>query len=349
MPANDDGIVLEAGGSKDTRIYTGNPGNAESYQVDGKSAISGNADPNGTILFRIGLKTAFTAYNEASNPARYAVLLLSYNNYTKHQRIFIRQGEGADYVMRTSDRVIIDGYSRERNVCARFSPYNLTATKFNDTIPVRGGKFTDFPTQAGAIFQWGNPFVRIRHAWDPISAETIPKWEENLSHDYWNTLSASHETCPLGYRRPNDGSLIRAEANTDISRSEMRLSLMANPEPVNVIARDNSIWGFYADGFFDRRSLFDIGSVIAAAPYTNRIAYTGRLFFNPATNASLFFPAAGDREPKNGELMLGRGVYWSSTTGQQDPYGWHLVFDGTAAAMNFSMKSIGASIRCVRQ
>jgi hypothetical protein len=274
------------------------------------------------------------------------VLLLSYNNYTKHQRIFIRQGEGADYVMRTTDPIPIGGV---RGTCARFSPYNLTATKLNDTVPVRGGKFTDFPTQAGALFQWANPFRRIRHAWDPISSETIPSWDNNLSYDYWNTLSVNHETCPLGYRRPNDGSIIRAETNTNISWSEMRLSLMANPGPAHTIAGDNSIWGFYADGFFDRRPLFDIGSVIAAAPYTNQIAYTGRLFFNPVTNASLFFPAAGNRDYDSGYLMLGRGVYWSSSTAARDLHSWYLTFDGTSADMNFSTKSLGASIRCVRQ
>ena len=54
-----------------------------------------------------------------------------------------------------------------------------------------------------------------------------------------------------------------------------------------------SIWGYYADGFFDRRYLD--GDAVRTGFST--VAYMGRLMYNPLDRSynSLFFPAAGMR------------------------------------------------------
>jgi hypothetical protein len=89
---------------------------------------------------------------------------------------------------------------------------------------------------------------------------------------------------------------------------------------------DNTAWGYYADGFFDRRPIENArgGNArpsSAVAVTGNGVAYLGRLFFNPLPaseryNASLFFPATGYRNPENGSLTGAGsyGMYWSATT-----------------------------------
>jgi hypothetical protein len=80
----------------------------------------------------------------------------------------------------------------------------------------------------------------------------------------------------------------------------MRQSLFLNPQLASTSSTANSIWGFYADGFFDRRgranpqgtspaanSAVDVNSV--------NVAVGGRLFFNPRTHYHLFFPFGGRR------------------------------------------------------
>jgi hypothetical protein len=346
VTANGDGIVFAAGGSGDPKIYGNDPGDAEGYQVTGNAAISGNVEPDGTILFRIGLKTPFTAYHEMNNPARYAVILLSYNNYNRHQRIYIRQGEGADYLMRTSDPIPSGG---ARGACARFLPYNLTATDLNALVPVRGGELTDFPTQAGALFQWGNP-NKIRFAWAPYSVPA-QNWMDDLSSHFWNNISGEHEVCPPGYRRPNDGSITANEANSDISRSEMRLSLIRNTTAGSgTLNAENTVLGFYADGFFDRRQTTGSGPSTTVAPNTDRVASIGRLFYNLETNASLFFPITGYRMSDNGAFITDRGVYWTSSVGgNNNNNGWLLIFGGSTISMTLTPKGYGGSIRCVRE
>jgi len=80
------GIVFSATATSDPGVtFTAatNPGNAELYQVtDGNAFVGGTANAGDTVMFRIGLQKQFTAYkpdDDANpNPARYAVVLLSF-------------------------------------------------------------------------------------------------------------------------------------------------------------------------------------------------------------------------------------------------------------------------------
>ena len=332
---NEGGIVLSAAKSSDPNLYTNNPGNAENFPVEGLETVITGDVINGYITFRIGLKKPHTP--TASYPVRYAVVLLSYADNSKHQKIFIRQGHDADYLMRNGDPINSGGLT-SRTVCKKFSPYNLTDGDkiFNRDIGIRGGKFVDFPTQAGAYFTWiHNPLTlapnnRMRWAWKPYNIKSGDTWWGAGSAAFWNTLGADNETSPTGFRRVNDGAIDKKESGANISNSEIRQSLFNNPKNTwNNAGNDfsNSVIGYYADGFFDRRPIVSSENGTAnstVAVGTADVAYIGRLFFNPresseSYNASLFFPFSGHRKYENatvgGDLTFtgSMGSYWTCT------------------------------------
>ena len=276
--------------------------------------------------------------------------------------IYLRQGEKPDYLYtgRTGSRA--------------FAVYNMTHSSFLTTpttslfsIVVNRGNASevDFPTKAGAHFQWarlksgsydsyaneagtstdydnfGYRALNPRPDKDAIGLTgwgwSYYKTYQYLTWDNGNTTesySTDYEICPTGYHRPNDGSISggpiashnssQAEANA----SEWRASIFANPmtgdgnelyNPSNpdfnsnrtsdgqatlpsyyapVSLPGNMTFGFYADGYFDRRpveqnflpgNIVQFGVTIKSA----NAAYWGCLFFNGSK--SLFFPAAGRR------------------------------------------------------
>jgi len=374
-------ILLDAGASSDQAIYTANPGNAENYPVhNGSQTINGNAS-NGQIVFRIGLKNHFTApVFEPENPdyitsfpTRYAVVLIYYGtNKSQVHKIYLRQGEGADYLMTNNDPVSTGGLS-SRTSAKRFMPYNLTASTLDADAGVRGGEFTEYPTQTGTFWQWYHPegttvFYRTRWAWNPhnstISSAMDESWQKVDTDLYWNTIENTQETCPAGYRRPTDGSITDNESCISIPNSEMRHSLFYNPKTGYNNADDisNSVWGYYADGFFDRRQIVNAKGLSAenssATSVNDRyVAYIGRLFFNPVAGsdhycASLFFPTTGVRYYSSGELKSAGNTayYWtSSANNSQIMCGLGLLVTNTQAGMWRIDQPFGSSIRCVRE
>jgi hypothetical protein len=335
----------------DPGIYSQYPGNAENYQVDGNNMIITGDVVNGFVNFRIGLKSQYTP--TANRPARYAVLLFSFANNTKHQKIYLRQGDEADYLMHPNDPVVISGVMAVNRPAAKMvSPYNLTVTELNVQASVRGGKFVDYPTQAGAFFQWANNYTGtqfpggIRWAWDPHRAASEVTWNQAFSTNFWHMLSPDHEVCPPGFRRMNDGSTTGYVSSPTAFNSELRQSLFQTPlSGVNYASTThNSVWGYYADGFFDRRGIENSVNLVGntAVSYGNRdCAYIGRLFFNPLLNsdryqASLFFPAGGSRYYTTGDLLLtgSEAQYWTSSA--------HLSSTGNSNAMGLRIWSTHA-------
>ena len=149
--------------------------------------------------------------------------------------------------------------------------------------------------------------------------------------------------------------------------SEIRQSLYKTPdndfygaEAPSVIEHENSLWGFYADGFFDRMSLVSSpnGSDSTTVGFNSsnissidnaRVAYAGMLFYNPETKASLFFPAAGTRSNTNGALENSGalGSYWTSTYNGNN--GWAYSFTPSSFYIySGARQSSGASVRCVK-
>jgi hypothetical protein len=314
------------------------------------------SDPQ--IYFRIGLKGA----NPTTAP-RYGMVLLIYADNTKMQRIFIRQGEEPDYLMRPDDAVSTGGIA-VRDKAAKIVPYNLTAQTLNAmadsalTFPaVNSGIFTEYPTQAGAYFQWANSSTgatrKTRWAWPPTGA--ISGWNTTTPTTYWDDLSVIHETCPFRYRRFTDGKTDAADAGPTISLSELRQSLFLQPQAgPYAYSSGNFTHGYYADGFFDRRQLGNSENSVAnstVASSTPEVAYRGTLFYNPDNNASLFFPAAGSRSNSNGSANYFGNVtkYWSATSSAT---GTAFTLDGTVSSRNIIIntavnRALATPVRCI--
>jgi hypothetical protein len=284
------------------------------------------------IYFRIGLKTTHTP--TPAKPARYGVILLWCEATNQTHRIWIRQGEDPDYLMRPQDYGGGGqswGSPLPRPESVKFSPFNLTANTLN--IPVADdnpSKFTAFPSQAGAFFQWVNAGALARIAFDPISVSPAVAWVPPYPPiTFWETYKSNHETCPPGYVRPNDGATDDSNPAGSVSGSQVRQSLWLDPATgtgSSISSLTNSISGYYADGFFDRRQIghcatsqfFSENSAVSTS--SNDVAYVGRLFFNPNTDSysSLFFPFSGLRayNYSGGDLCLSgnEGYYLTSST-----------------------------------
>ncbi|MDR1371631.1 MAG: hypothetical protein LBJ17_00690 [Dysgonamonadaceae bacterium] len=303
---------------------------------------------------------------------RYAVVNL--NVGSTDYKIYCRQGHSADYVFSTTDTYIDpnaggDPHNREKAV--KFSPYNLTNTDITDAInnSVKTGvatdgdykgDFVDYPTKAGAFFQWASN-NRATHAFHPV---------KYLSQDirisissYWNSIEASHETCPSGWRRPNDGVTdnTQADNSNNIDKSEMRQSLYAVPKsyPSSMGETTGRAWGYYADGYFDRRpivngiSIDGGGAKSAVSNTTKDVAYIGALLFNAANgNRSLFMPAAGSLggEDYGGAYYSGfSGYYWSSSTSANTNNARVLLLKKNEVSIISDYRSAVNSVRCVRK
>ena len=116
--------------------------------------------------------------------------------------------------------------------------------------------------------------------------------------------------------------------------------------------------GFYADGFYDRRPI-RMGSdefySYGVSTDNAQAAYVGLLVYNKATMASVFFPSAGRRNNKDGELQFvgETGYYNSSSIGPstaEDPHSvWGMSFSKWPNPGSMcQLPTFGRSIRCVR-
>jgi hypothetical protein len=397
-------IVLDTKSSDDQQVWTNNPtssGNVSgfdaTYAVNSTSrTVTGTMDlSNPQIYFRIGLTSKYVATPD--HPVRYGVVMLTYKNNALKHRIWIRQGEEADYLICNGAPVCTDPthgsayLAGPRTVTKRFTPYNLTADLLDQAVmsqadasitpalPGNRSRFTDYPSQAGAFFQWSQhaatqTFVRTRWAWNP-HISTIPTspptqtWQTSAASGYWDAIKANQETCPPGYRRPNDGLTNGPEDGNHIQISELRQSLFEHPKKGENYANDptNNVYGYYADGFFDRRLITIFNSYSSVATGTKDVAYAGRVFYNAFTgydhaNASLFFPDAGFRDHRvtspSGILThmnpTHQTGYWTSSARTDNNDGSTdgivlLIRNTEYASPWYLSKADGQLIRCVKE
>ena len=362
-PAAGDGVVLGSGDSPDPAIRTNAPADADAYPVGGTLAtVSGTTDADGYIVFRIGLTRAYKAFDKDTAPARYAVVLLSYSGNTRKQLIYLRQGEGADYVMRPGDA---DGAGKaavdNRSYARRFLPYNLTASDAewatypggaavtaNPQVAVNGASQAQYPSQGGALFQGqASQDTWMRRVFSLTFTGSVTGLTRYSGPEFWE---AANEACPAGYRRPRDGGIGVHNTTYLNAGSEMRQSIWLNLDAIdgkvgtNAFDLGNSTWGYYADGFFDRRPADEDGVVASG---TQGVAFKGRMFFNPATRASLFFPAAGYRTTGAYQKGGSSAYYWTATTMTTTNMStWYI--SNTRACPYSQRRDYSWSVRCVR-
>jgi len=295
----------------------------------------------------------------------------------------LRQGEWADYVMHYNDALVNDFMNNPatpgnttiangaRPKAMRFSPLNLTATDLDAQVEPQSGIFVTYPTQSGAFFQFAGGATHVRYAWNPYTQYV--SYSDTYATTYWNTLAANHELCPGtgSYRRPTDGIINASQANitsgitatnNNVYNSELRQSIWLTPQTGNTTNNfDNSVWGYYADGFFDRREIVNgvwtSGGTNSSVSIDNdQIAHQGRLFFNPVSTSShyvssLFFPAAGMRgtNVNTGYFSaMGNNGYYVSSSGYQTGSAWDMTVLSNFAYAGYTNRSNGFSVRCVR-
>jgi len=328
--AGGDGIIFSSTGTSDTGVTfdaSESPNDAELYPVtNGASTASGTIVGVNTIMFRMGCQKTFAAWNAASNPARYAVVVLSYANNTMFQKIFIRQGEAPDY---------LPGQSSGK----KWSVYNLGNS--NDRTQYGNGGFTTYPTQGGYLYQWG---YGTNAATDQAPRPYPPTGDASTLTPPWTTgadvLYALGSACPDNYTVPS-GFTVPSGGDGDMSYIPVQAS---------------TAWGYYADGFFDRRQVVSSPTGVAVSTVSvgdNNIAYQGKLFFNSTTNVSLFMPFPGGRTtgPLSGNGNV--GVYWSSTGTIANTTAFDAE-DLTINSSNVTTNPVGASrgqafsVRCVK-
>ena len=353
----DDDILLAPGGSLDPQIYKSTPGNAESYPVSlGEAApvMSGVVTAGDSIMFRIGLNSRWD-HHPNYNPmpawghdARYAIVMIAYNNNTKFLRLYLRQGEHPDYVYEPGeDRSTL---ARARLAGFRISPYNLTIPKMIDSDDYRdlalyGGEFTEYPTQSGAFFQWESSVPR--RAWN-ASRIAVSGWVPAVVRVtpgfYFD--AAVHETCPglSRYYR--------------VDHSDATPSLMLDGWNAPDLVSNYSVWGYYADGFFDRRPIENaLGSNGALNSTVDRnshtIAHVGRLLYNaiPGSGhegASIFFPASGYRADATNLHSSGMfGYSWLSDSDITGYNGRYFSFSAEGVRPNGDGWGYAWPIRCL--
>lgn len=407
-------IVLDTYDSPDPgitwNIATENPHDAELYQLTSTDTyVCGEVRTGDMIKFRIGLKSRYTP--TTNRPVRYAVVVVSFGAepYGRHQKIYLRQGEDPDYIMEPNDPVDQYYVASTRTHAAKFSPFNLTASNMGEgganaanhpRVGVHNGVFVEFPSQAGAFFAWADETGVIdRRALHPVnpngttSIADLPDIVGPGESNYWKDIEMAHETCPWGYvlstgqsanfRRPTDGPIDGPSAGL-ASESMMRQSLRLYPYSEGQTGeidpeRYSSFYGFYADGFFDRRGrnseeipvLTSISNINRAVSWktvgnnlSKNIAYNGRVLINPRIesghyNASIFFPAAGLRNygrMNSGALNnAGSASHYLSASsllindGSYGDRGWYVMISATGNPILYvsSSKGMCAPVRCV--
>lgn len=332
-------------------------------------AVTGTGEK---IYFRIGLKSQLPG-GSAGNP-RYGLVAIIHDK--GNHFIFVRQGENPDFLMRKDDEVTKDPEFNNprdfsRDLAVPITVYNLTDPSGTEGRVDRGKNgygFVDYPTQGGYYFHG-----QATRAYSPTALPS--DFQGNPSYYFTPSWDADMETCPPGYRRfvdtPNNNYTTGYEAKA--ASSEIRQSLWLYPRDNgdNQANFQNTLRGYLADGLYDRLEMITPENTSYTAPNKGvqsaagsgtKIAFSGALFFNPYTHASIFFPEAGymGSHSSNGGAGIFRdkgevGAYWSSSSGSNRngwsiQIGWSGITLHPIIADNYLQDAgTGSSVRCVRE
>jgi hypothetical protein len=349
------GDIIFAEGLGPNTANLGDP-DANGFYVDGDPYVYADAVAGGKIEFRIGLSPSTTSWiPSAAKPARYAKVVVLFGSTFQYSRVlWLRQGEDADYLMRPTDPEVQGGAvpAGRATFAKKFSPYNLTAEGMSDAVDYvdltgTEGTWTDYPSQIGAKFQYGNSNPGYeRRAYHPT--KILAEWNSaNFNAFKW---TAVHETCPDGYRHPAVSGSIPNQS------FEFGLSLWAKLENMQC---GNVVDGYYADGFTDRR--FDGNAAILGSGYET--ATRGSLFYNPlaigvseSACASIFLPFGGQRAGSNGNTNIvsigNQAFYWSMDPSMTMGSKYLIIINGGLRSYQEAIDYVGysgRSVRCVKE
>jgi hypothetical protein len=353
--AMDPWIVLSTTPSADRGItYTSNESPADMnvsdaiYRVtDGSGSVSGYLQTDGYIYFRIGLtgtnpNPKSADYRDrngnACSPPRYGRILLQYGNNTKSQYIYIRQGEAADKITNpfaiyyTVYNLMDPGVKTDPNYERR----DFTRYSEHGSVGPNAGVWTDYPSQTGSLFHFSTTNDGAIHPTKPGSGISISGWPKD-------DKTLPQNRCPQGYYIPTWNHVSVGAAQ-----------IFPNE---GLASNENTLWGYYADGFFDRRLIIND----AVSRNNALVAYIGKLFINSySPYSSVFYPASGSRHTNSGALLensggstagLGRaGYYWSSTPMSNNTRnGYAMYVAGAKVGASNYYDRWGISLRCVRK
>lgn len=378
-------------GEGDDPGFTTTDEEVESYPVESKlRTVKGSG---AYIYFRVGLTGKLSS---ATAQPRYGLITISYGisqgvTLGTHN-IYVRQGEAPDYLMRPWDASTTpknkttgatlrpnEFPSGTRPKAAKIGVYNLTDPEPEATMnanayinrDTRGYTFTQYPSQGGYYFPFsGTCAVDPRFTGSKLllSSTQVPSY----STTKWST---DWESCPKGYRRPNDGNprkIFDSNYNPiwyddDIKNSELRQSLWLFPlHKAERSDFSNQLTGYLADGYFDRHEITTIEATQAAIKGTKGIvrtgttdiAFRGYLLFNPLNYASIFLPFSGFYNAGSNLTIVyrgGEGYFMTKTPDEARP--WLVAFGyisiGGAASYVFDNYSGTSqyscySIRCIK-
>ncbi len=330
---------------------------AESHKLtEGIQILNGVSYEDCPIEFRVGLMGS--DFDMVSNTdgssyvaARYATVMITYCNNTKYQLIYLRQGEDPDYLFRSGDTV----EGAERGVASRFSAYNLDvdfdgSDWYNITHDENDAEFTEYPSQVGALFQWGTPDApQCDDAWSPARGSTAWRTGSSSTPFLWSDILSSAEHSPgyvlsansvatFNYIRPRDGSITEVVSDVVWDESPMMQSLFNASGDTS-----NSLYGYYADGYCDR-------DIEARTTIGNEMSARGLLFFNDSNFASLFFPIFGTLYYSNGvvtEQNIASGYWSAATMGNTYPWALQLKPDHSAQMVTTYHRNTAMPVRPV--
>jgi len=248
------------------------------------------------------------------------VVVLSYNNNTKTQKIFIRQGEGDDYAPGQSSG-------------ATWSVFNVSTV----------GNVVQYPTQAGYFYQWHYDLVintpKPIHPINPLGA--VAGWGTvNVANLY-----ALAGACPAGYAVPT--GTVGSQAYQLVANTKTVVGYYADGWFDRRALNSTALVGLV-------NIAVSVDPSVPTNPRNTDVAYIGALLFNETTNKSLFWPRSGMRRDIDGVLMSPGGFtsYWTSArqmgVGGVDiqvllSSSQSVDIDGTSPGVNN-----GGMVRCVR-
>ena len=235
-------------------------------------------------------------------------------------------------------------YCRQGETPERVASAPSEYALYNVALP---GEFTRYPSQVGMLYQWN----RLSY-WSPLGIAMPYGWD---AITYETEFSYERSACPDGYVYPST-----------IQVGEM-----------NVVFGNNwNIWGYLADGYYDRRAItYDKNYITLPNPDTHRVNASQSevgssvlLFYNPANARSIYLPTGSSRNSA-GQLVpysevLGKGFrpiggYWtdqtapgtiisSTSNNPKQAFGMHLQDGAGASSLEWSEKTHAHSLRCVR-